>query len=95
VRQDKLAVIPGTVPSPIHWPVGCRFHDRCPYSWDKCVREMPPLLQARTDPSQTARCWLETNPERRAEVRARGSFGVKLEDERPSPSVDARSGGAR
>jgi oligopeptide/dipeptide ABC transporter ATP-binding protein len=80
VRQEKLAVIPGTVPSPIHWPVGCRFHDRCPYGWDKCVTEMPPLLEVRSDPSRTARCWLETNPERRAEIRARGAFGVKLGD---------------
>jgi peptide/nickel transport system ATP-binding protein len=81
VRQEKLAVIPGTVPSPLHWPVGCRFHDRCPYGWDKCVQEMPPLLQVSTDPSRIARCWLETNPARRAEIRARGAFGVAVEDE--------------
>jgi len=80
VRQEKLAVIPGTVPSPIHWPVGCRFHDRCPYGWDKCVKDMPPLLEVRSDPSRIDRCWLETNPERRAEIRARGAFGVKLGD---------------
>jgi oligopeptide/dipeptide ABC transporter ATP-binding protein len=79
-RQDKLAVIPGTVPSPVSWPVGCRFHDRCPYGWDKCVREMPPLLEVRSDPARVARCWLETNPGRRAEIRARGAFGVSLED---------------
>ncbi|HEX6134275.1 MAG TPA: ABC transporter ATP-binding protein [Longimicrobiales bacterium] len=75
-RKERLAVIPGTVPSPMHWPVGCRFHDRCPYGWDKCVRELPPLLEVRGDPSRTARCWLETNPERRREIRARGAFGV-------------------
>ncbi|MGH7446199.1 MAG: ABC transporter ATP-binding protein, partial [Longimicrobiales bacterium] len=79
VRKDKLAVIPGTVPNPMHWPVGCRFHDRCPYGWDKCVNEAPPLLEARSDPARTARCWLETNPQRRAEIRARGAFGVQLE----------------
>src|SRR5690606_34320273 len=44
-RQEKLAVIPGTVPSPVHWPAGCRFHARCPYGWDKCVHEHPPLLE--------------------------------------------------
>ncbi|MCU0647250.1 MAG: ABC transporter ATP-binding protein [Gemmatimonadaceae bacterium] len=27
--RERLAVIPGTVPSPAEWPVGCRFHDRC------------------------------------------------------------------
>ena len=81
-RQEKLAVIPGTVPSPIHWPVGCRFHDRCPYGWDKCVKEQPPLLEVATDPSRIARCWLETNPGRRAEIRARGAFGVEVEGAR-------------
>src|SRR5690606_7165846 len=24
-RQERLAVIPGTVPSPLNWPIGCRF----------------------------------------------------------------------
>jgi peptide/nickel transport system ATP-binding protein len=83
VRQDKLAVIPGTVPSPVAWPVGCRFHARCPYGWDRCVREEPPLLEVRNgapDPDRVARCWLETNPERRSEIRARGAFGVELAD---------------
>jgi oligopeptide/dipeptide ABC transporter ATP-binding protein len=49
VPQEKLAVIPGTVPSPVHWPVGCRFHDRCPYGWDKCVKEAPPLLDGASE----------------------------------------------
>jgi oligopeptide/dipeptide ABC transporter ATP-binding protein len=82
VRQEKLAVIPGTVPSPIHWPVGCRFHDRCPYGWDKCVQEVPPLLEVASDRARTARCWLETNPGRRSEIRARGAFGVSIEGAR-------------
>jgi peptide/nickel transport system ATP-binding protein len=87
VRQEKLAVIPGTVPSPVRWPVGCRFHDRCPYSWDKCVKEAPPLIEVKGNPARTARCWLETNPERRAEIRARGAFGVKLDG---APAEGAR-----
>ncbi|HEX2168403.1 MAG TPA: ABC transporter ATP-binding protein [Longimicrobiales bacterium] len=84
-RKDKLAVIPGTVPSPLHWPVGCRFHDRCPYGWDKCVNEFPPLLEVASDPTRRARCWLETNPQRRTEIRARGAFGVKVEGA-PAPA---------
>src|SRR6185436_6341883 len=31
---ERLAVIPGVVPSPLAWPAGCRFHDRCPYGWE-------------------------------------------------------------
>src|SRR6478672_3917838 len=31
-----LPVIPGQVPSPDAWPVGCRFADRCPYVADEC-----------------------------------------------------------
>jgi oligopeptide/dipeptide ABC transporter ATP-binding protein len=75
-RLDQLAVIPGTVPSPNAWPIGCRFHTRCPYGWELCVNEAPPLLDVRTDGEQgrAARCWLEQHPARRAEVRARGAF---------------------
>jgi oligopeptide/dipeptide ABC transporter ATP-binding protein len=93
-RKEMLAVIPGTVPSPVHWPIGCRFHDRCPYGWDKCVAELPPLLEAGS-PDRLARCWLETAPERRAEVRARGAFGVSLETARaPAEEYHARAAAA-
>jgi len=73
-KLETLAVIPGTVPSPAAWPVGCRFHPRCPYCWDLCVREQPALLQVRGDPARVARCWLEEHPQRRAEIRARGVY---------------------
>jgi oligopeptide/dipeptide ABC transporter ATP-binding protein len=73
-RTDRLASIPGTVPSPRAWPVGCRFHTRCPYGWELCVREHPPLLDAGA--GHLSRCWLEQHPERAAEVERRGGgFG--------------------
>ncbi|HEY4955346.1 MAG TPA: ABC transporter ATP-binding protein, partial [Gemmatimonadaceae bacterium] len=31
--RARLNVIPGSVPPPTDWPAGCRFRDRCPYSW--------------------------------------------------------------
>ncbi|HSJ26007.1 MAG TPA: ABC transporter ATP-binding protein [Longimicrobiales bacterium] len=71
-RQERLAVIPGTVPAPTDWPVGCRFHTRCPYGWDLCVQEAPPLLDAGA--GRSARCWLEEHPGRRAEVQEQGAF---------------------
>jgi oligopeptide/dipeptide ABC transporter ATP-binding protein len=62
--RDRLAVIPGTVPPPTAWPEGCRFHDRCPYAWERCVREHPPLYSIGA--AHTSRCHLAVEPERRA-----------------------------
>jgi peptide/nickel transport system ATP-binding protein len=62
--RERLNVIPGTVPPPTAWPSGCRFRDRCPYSWEKCEREHPPLYQI--SEAHTSRCHLAVEPERRA-----------------------------
>ena len=64
---ERLAMIPGTVPSPTDWPLSCRFHPRCPYGWDLCVEKMPPLFDAGR--GRASRCWLEEHPERREWVR--------------------------
>ena len=61
--RERLNVIPGTVPPPTAWPSGCRFRDRCPYSWEKCEREHPPLYQI--GDGHTSRCHLAVEPERR------------------------------
>jgi peptide/nickel transport system ATP-binding protein len=45
VHRDRLEAIPGTVPSLLQPPVGCRFAARCKYAMDICVREMPPLKE--------------------------------------------------
>ncbi|MDR0786696.1 MAG: ABC transporter ATP-binding protein [Gemmatimonadota bacterium] len=72
-RTERLAVIPGVVPNPLDWPSGCRFYARCPYAWEKCLREEPPLADLGS--GRGNKCWLEEFPERRAEVRARsGGF---------------------
>jgi peptide/nickel transport system ATP-binding protein len=63
-EAERLATIPGTVPPPTAWPEGCRFRDRCPYSWARCEREHPPLYQV--GPAHTSRCHLAVEPERRA-----------------------------
>jgi len=62
--RDRLNVIPGTVPPPTAWPSGCRFRDRCPYSWERCETEHPPLYQI--GEHHTSRCHLAEEPERRA-----------------------------
>jgi len=67
VKSDRLAVIPGIVPSPMNWPSGCRFRERCPYGWEKTEREEPPLFEL--GPGRKSKCWLVKYPERREEVR--------------------------
>ncbi len=65
-ERERLATIPGTVPPPTAWPSGCRFHDRCQYSWDRCAVEHPPLYQVGA--AHTSRCHLADEPQRRADV---------------------------
>ena len=63
-QRDTLATIPGTVPPATAWPAGCRFRERCPYAWERCEREHPPLYDAGA--GHTARCHLVAEPGRRA-----------------------------
>ena len=52
--RTRLRVIKGTVPNPARFPVGCRFHPRCPIAIEKCLTE-PPLEEI--EPGRWARCW--------------------------------------
>ena len=45
--------IPGTPPDLVDLPEGCRFQERCPYAFEKCVQE--PQLDGR---KRLAACWL-------------------------------------
>ena len=52
--QERLRVIPGTVPNPAAFPLGCRFEPRCPVSIARCG-EAPTLGAA--EPDHAVRCW--------------------------------------
>ena len=54
-RRERLAVIPGAVPSATSWPTGCRFRERCPQAFEACTVE-PPLV--RIGESHVSRCHL-------------------------------------
>jgi oligopeptide/dipeptide ABC transporter ATP-binding protein len=75
--KERLAQIPGQVPPATAWPTGCRFHPRCPYAWDKCAAEAPPMLEAGA--GHRARCWLVEEPQRRGQRTVDG--GPKRPDE--------------
>ncbi|MBU2598412.1 MAG: ABC transporter ATP-binding protein [Actinobacteria bacterium] len=57
VRKKKLDVIEGSVPDPINFPPGCKFHPRCKYKIDKCEKEEPELLEIK--PGHFVRCWVK------------------------------------
>jgi oligopeptide/dipeptide ABC transporter ATP-binding protein len=66
VKGQKLETIPGQVPSPIHYPNGCRFESRCPFAFTDCHITHPELKKVR---DRFARCLL-------AEQRLRGEKSV-------------------
>ena len=37
-KDDMLLDIPGTVPPPTDWPIGCAFHPRCKFAKAECSR---------------------------------------------------------
>src|SRR4029077_14386845 len=54
VVQDRLRVIPGTVPNPANFPAGCRFHPRCPVKTAECLE---PQTLASYGADHLSRCW--------------------------------------
>lgn len=52
--EEKLKGIPGKPPMLLDPPQGCRFRDRCPLAFAKCVEE-PPFVEIETD--HPVACW--------------------------------------
>jgi peptide/nickel transport system ATP-binding protein len=50
---EPLPEIPGVVPSPDQWPVGCRFSTRCPKRFEPCADQFP----AESNPGVGRRVW--------------------------------------
>ncbi len=42
-RHRRLQAIPGSIPSALNPPAGCRFHPRCPRAIPQCSAAEPPL----------------------------------------------------
>ena len=55
---DRLRPIPGSPPSLINLPSGCKFHPRCGYVLDRCLIEEPGLRTVSQDGLHSSACWL-------------------------------------
>jgi peptide/nickel transport system ATP-binding protein len=64
-REELLEPIPGTPPSPLAPPPGCRFHPRCPYSQPEHARTEPLLRPVPGQPDHRVACLLEPDVRRR------------------------------
>lgn len=53
---ERLRSIPGTVPSPLNYPQGCRFAERCPFTMKQCLSDSPP--DTVTPEGHIVKCWL-------------------------------------
>jgi peptide/nickel transport system ATP-binding protein len=54
--RAKRTILVGETPDAAHVPAGCRFHPRCPYAFDRCRVEEPPLFDL--GDGHEAACWL-------------------------------------
>jgi oligopeptide/dipeptide ABC transporter ATP-binding protein len=66
-EKERLAVIPGTVPDPLHFPGGCKFHPRCPVGCDdkRCQTVEPELREVK--PDHYVACWYAPGYEKEEE----------------------------
>ena len=44
--RKRLVAVAGTVPDPVAFPTGCRFHPRCPERFEPCAEAEPDLVEA-------------------------------------------------
>lgn len=54
--EKRLKGIPGNPPLLLNPPEGCRFRDRCPLAFEKCL-EVPPFIEV--DKDHWVACWKE------------------------------------
>jgi peptide/nickel transport system ATP-binding protein len=54
--EKRLKGIPGSPPLLLDPPIGCRFRERCPVAFDKCV-DVPPFLEI--EKGHFIACWKE------------------------------------
>ena len=54
-KGSRLKAIPGRVPDPLDYPLGCRFRERCPHAEERCA--LGAIELRAVGPDHFARCW--------------------------------------
>jgi peptide/nickel transport system ATP-binding protein len=67
---ERLVQIPGSQPSLLAPPAGCRFHPRCAHAFEACRHDRPPLRPAPAVPEQADACLLDDPTKQREGRRA-------------------------
>jgi peptide/nickel transport system ATP-binding protein len=67
--SERLHPIPGQPPSLIAVPSGCPFHPRCPYAFERCRIETPPLAMVEGRAGHRSACWLTHDLVERSRLR--------------------------
>ena len=76
-QRRELISIPGSPPDLLKPPGGCRFHDRCPFATDQCVRQTPALREIA--PGHVVAChYVERAAEFRARARDPATWRARL-----------------
>lgn len=57
--EKRLQGIPGNPPLLLNPPSGCRFRDRCPLAYERCLEE-PPFIEV--EKNHFVACWKEFEP---------------------------------
>jgi oligopeptide/dipeptide ABC transporter ATP-binding protein len=55
-RKEKLVPIEGSPPDLANLPKGCSFYPRCSYRVDRCLEDVPPLMEVGT--RHFSACWV-------------------------------------
>jgi oligopeptide transport system ATP-binding protein len=75
-KARRRLPIKGELPNPANPPKGCPFNTRCPFAFDRCFAEEPPLYEL--GPRHRAACFLAETYTRTAGGEVRASEAPRL-----------------
>jgi peptide/nickel transport system ATP-binding protein len=88
-RGERLATIPGRVPSLSALPSGCAFHPRCPHAQDVCTRAVPRDLPLPDGSRVQCHIYDEKSGYPREQVASGGVVTAQVVAERTASAVGA------